>query len=243
MELTKEMLKELAKPFPANRISIKVQTKPNDNGNSLCVAYIDARDVMDRLDDVAGGEWQDSYKSAPSGGLECALTICGVTRCDVGDDKNDNEAEKAGYSDAFKRAAVKFGVGRFLYSLPKMYGKVKPVGKNFFLEKGEEERLQGIVAASLNGKQIKVEKPVEEQADKRVWTLQQKQAIVDAKLADHVNEAKAMLDHSILKDNAGVTVVTSWAKYYRGARDEGKDVVQAAQIANEAYKLAKNGGK
>jgi len=78
---------------------------------------------------------------------------------------------------------------------------------------------------------------------KRAWTLQQKQAIVDAKFADNINEAKAMLDHSVLKDNAGVTVVTSWAKYYRASRDEGKEVIQAAQTANEAYKLAKNGGK
>jgi hypothetical protein len=93
---------------------------------------------------------------------------------------------------------------------------------------------------SGNGKK---EEKAEEQPDKRVWTLQQKQAIVDAKLADHVNEAKAMLDHSILKDNAGVTVVTSWAKHYRAARDEGKEVIQAAQIANDAYKTAKNGGK
>jgi len=241
MELTKEILAELAKPFPAGRISIKVQTKPNDNGNSLCVAYIDARDVMDRLDEVVGGEWHDNYKSAPSGGLECALTVCGVTRCDVGDDKNDNEAEKAGYSDAFKRAAVKFGVGRFLYDLPKMYGKVKPVGKNFFLENGEEERLQKVVFAALSGKT----KPDNSQTEpeKRVWTPQQKQAIVDAKLADHVNEAKAMLDHSVLKDNAGVTVVTSWAKHYRAARDEGKDVINAAQIANDAYIASKNGGK
>jgi hypothetical protein len=138
-ELTKEMLEQLAKPFPANKISIKVQTKPNDNGNALCVAYIDARDVMERLDAVVAGGWSDEYRSAPSGGLECALTVLGVTRRDVGDDQNDNEQQKAGYSDAFKRAAVKFGVGRFLYDLPKMYGKVKQVGKNFYLADGEEE--------------------------------------------------------------------------------------------------------
>lgn len=151
MELTKEVLQELAKPFQANAISIKVQTKPNANNKSLCVAYIDARDVMQRLDEVVGGEWSDQYTKAPAGGLECALTVCGVTRRDVGDDQNDNEQEKAGYSDAFKRAAVKFGIGRFLYSLPKMFAEVKPMGKSFVLADGEQARLEKIITAALNG--------------------------------------------------------------------------------------------
>ena len=163
MELSKEVLQELAKPFPANAISIKVQTKPNDKMKSLCVAYIDARDVMDRLDSVVAGEWSDVYTKAPSGGLECALTVCGVTRRDVGADDNDNETEKAGYSDAFKRAAVKFGIGRFLYSMPKMFAEVKQIGKNFYLADGEEKRLQGIIAAHLSGKpqpqQVEKERP------------------------------------------------------------------------------------
>lgn len=154
MELTKEILQDLTKPFPANKISIKVQTKPNEKGNALCVAYIDARDVMDRLDEVVAGEWSDVYTKAPSGGLECALTVCGVTRRDVGDDQSENETEKAGYSDAFKRAAVKFGIGRFLYSLPKMYAQVKTIGKNSYLADGEEARLQGIINAALNGKPL-----------------------------------------------------------------------------------------
>jgi hypothetical protein len=116
---------------------------------------------MSRLDEVVGGDWSDAYQKAPSGGLECALTVCGVTRRDVGDDDSDNEKEKAGYSDAFKRAAVKFGVGRFLYSLPKMYAQVKQIGKNFYLADGEEKRLQGMITAALSGKpQPEQRKPV-----------------------------------------------------------------------------------
>jgi hypothetical protein len=83
----------------------------------------------------------------------------------------------------------------------------------------------------------KAEKKEEKQEGKpaRLWTLQQKQAIVDAKYAENINEAKAMLDHSVLKENTGVTAVTSWAKHYRAARDEGKEVIAAAQIANDAF--------
>ena len=196
MELTKDVLKELALPFPANRISIKVQTKPNDNGNALCVAYIDARDVMERLDNVVGGNWSDDYRLAPSGGLECALTIYGVTRRDVGDDESDNEQKKAAYSDAFKRAAVKFGIGRFLYDLPKMYGKVKQIGKNFYLADGEEERLQKIVFASLSGKPLPAtpQKPETKPAE---MTIERAKVVRDSKGELYCEKTKDELLHII----------------------------------------------
>jgi hypothetical protein len=150
--LTREQLEQLRKPFPAKSISFKCQTKPNEKGNSLVVAYIDARDVMDRLDDVVGPDWGDRYeKSGTAKGLVCYLTVAGVTRADVGDDDNDNEATKSAYSDAFKRAAVKFGIGRFLYDLPKMWAKAKPMGKSFILEDGEIERLRRGVDEFLAG--------------------------------------------------------------------------------------------
>src|SRR5512138_2512382 len=151
--LTREILAELRRPFPASKISFKVQTKPNEKGNSLVVAYIDARDVMERLDDVVGPDWSDRYEKAGTAkGLVCYLTVCGVTRADVGDDNNENEPVKSAYSDAFKRAAVKFGIGRFLYDLPKMWAKAKPAGKSFMLEDGEIDRLHRMVDDFLAGK-------------------------------------------------------------------------------------------
>jgi hypothetical protein len=152
-QLTREILEQLRRPFPATRISFKCQTKPSEKGNSLVVAYIDARDVMERLDEVVGPDWSDRYEKAGTAkGLVCYLTVCGVTRADVGDDDNENEPVKSAYSDAFKRAAVKFGVGRFLYDLPKMWGKAKPMGKSFILEDGEIERLRRQVDDFLAGK-------------------------------------------------------------------------------------------
>src|SRR5512142_1776765 len=152
-ELTREILEQLRKPFPAGKISFKCQTKPSENGNSLVVAYIDARDVMERLDEVVGPDWSDRYEKAGTAkGLVCYLTVCGVTRADVGDDDNENEPVKSAYSDAFKRAAVKFGIGRFLYDLPKMWAKAKPAGKSYVLEDGEIERLRRQVDDALAGK-------------------------------------------------------------------------------------------
>ena len=78
----------------------------------LC--YIDARDVMDRLDEVCGSNWSDDYKEV-KGRIVCTITIDGVSRSDGAGD-TEIEGEKGGLSDAFKRAAVKWGIGRYLYN-------------------------------------------------------------------------------------------------------------------------------
>ena len=80
------------------------------------LAYVDARDVMDRLDQVCGGAWQDHYQEV-CGRVVCCISIHNQTRSDGAGD-TQVEAEKGGLSDAFKRAAVKWGIARYLYQLP-----------------------------------------------------------------------------------------------------------------------------
>ena len=84
------------------------------------VSYVDSRQVQDRLDEVFGPDWSDEYKEI-NGNLYCGITatIDGVktTRWDCGIESKES-SEKGEASDAFKRAAVKFGVGRFLYDNP-----------------------------------------------------------------------------------------------------------------------------
>ncbi len=84
------------------------------------VAYIDSRIVQDLLDEVCGQDkWQDRYHDV-KGNVYCEIGIkCGedwVWKGDCGSESNF-EKEKGESSDAFKRAAVKWGIGRFLYSL------------------------------------------------------------------------------------------------------------------------------
>ncbi|PID87047.1 MAG: hypothetical protein CSB13_01385 [Chloroflexi bacterium] len=80
---------------------------------------------MERLDSVVSPvNWSDSYRVVEIGNqaaVECTLTVCGVSKTDVGTAGDSAEAAKAAYSDALKRAAVKFGIGRYLYSLPKKW--------------------------------------------------------------------------------------------------------------------------
>lgn len=121
------LLRDLRRPFPAEAVKFKVQTnpKPKQGGgftNALMVAYIDARQVTARLNHVVGLDWCDAYRPV-DGGMGCILTVYGVSRHDVGWSRGigTDIDLKALYSDAFKRAAVKWGIGEFLYATPKMY--------------------------------------------------------------------------------------------------------------------------
>jgi len=111
-----ELFAALAAPFEPEEVKDRPQ-----GGRQL--HYVTARTVMNRLDNVLGPEsWWDEYVPSENSVL-CRLTIrlpneTTLTKCDAGgyagmSDSGDDD--KSGYSDAFKRAAVKFGVGRYLY--------------------------------------------------------------------------------------------------------------------------------
>lgn len=110
----------LSAEFPKNAISWRAQSLTRDGSKAMALAYIDARDVMDRLDEICGPDgWQDRYEfSGPR--TICYLSIRigdeWVTKADGAGD-TAVEAEKGAISDAFKRAAVKWGIGRYLYAL------------------------------------------------------------------------------------------------------------------------------
>ncbi len=122
---TPAVIEALREPFLPGMVQWKAQSTTKDKKRALAVAYIDARAVMDRLDAVVGaGQWYDQYRVlriADSGedawSVECRLTVLGVSKTDVG----MGEDAKSAYSDAFKRAGVKFGIARYLYDLPKVW--------------------------------------------------------------------------------------------------------------------------
>jgi hypothetical protein len=116
----------LSVPFDPAAVHFKPQAI---SGNRcLAVAYLDARAVMDRLDLVCGLGWSDTYEVRADGTFLCRLEIVvdgrTVQRCDVGspsEQPDGGDRMKAAVSDALKRAAIKFGVGRYLYRLPKQW--------------------------------------------------------------------------------------------------------------------------
>ncbi len=114
-------LNALAAEFPQASVSWRAQSLTKDGTKAMALAYIDARDVMERLDEVCGpAGWQCDYPHAG------AKTVCRIG-IKIGDEwvwksngagDSDIEAEKGALSDAFKRAAVLWGIGRYLYAMP-----------------------------------------------------------------------------------------------------------------------------
>lgn len=122
MELTREVLAALAAAFPDDELDFL--PRATSGGKALGLPYIDARDVMRRLDAVVGpANWSFDYDLvAPDGKfVKGKLTVCGVTKCDAGEGSTEDEVLKSAVSDALKRCAVHFGVGRYLYYLPKVW--------------------------------------------------------------------------------------------------------------------------
>lgn len=96
------------------------------------LAYVTNRAIMQRLDDVCGPQnWRNEFGSAPDGGVLCGISIrCDgewVTKYD-GAANTEIEAIKGGLSGAMKRAAVQWGIGRYLYSLEADFGRVVTKG-------------------------------------------------------------------------------------------------------------------
>jgi hypothetical protein len=124
----------LKEPFPADQIHWRVGATTKDKKKGMALAYLDARDVMDRLDAVVGPQnWSDTYCEV-NGVTVCTISIRldweygpGVSKSD-GAGATDVEGEKGALSDAFKRCAVKFGVGRYLYRLPSKWAELNDRG-------------------------------------------------------------------------------------------------------------------
>jgi hypothetical protein len=113
----RDIFAALAEPFRAPEL----KSKPGKGGGTFF--YITSRTAMNRLDDVLGPEnWWDGYEVGRKS-VVCVLTIrlpdgSLLTKRDAGGSaglSDEGDDEKSAYSDAFKRAAVKFGVARHIY--------------------------------------------------------------------------------------------------------------------------------
>lgn len=129
-----DLFARLSAPFASNAIHWRAQAMNGDGTSAMALAYIDARDVMERLDDVCGpANWQDSYVETAKGRLLCTLSLRvgdeWIAKVDGAGD-TDVEGDKGAISDALKRAAVKWGVGRYLYDMPVTWADCESYEKN-----------------------------------------------------------------------------------------------------------------
>jgi hypothetical protein len=180
----KEILNKLAAPFPPDRISWRLGSTNADKTKGMALAYIDARDVMQRLDEVCGAFWQADYLPMPNGSCCCRVGILvddywvwrsnGAQNFSESDKVDAKEmSEKASYSDAFKRAAVLWGIGRYLYDLDSPWVALVPAGRSYRIADNEMGRLRKILG---NAKPAPMPSPPPPEDDNRdagalIWPI------------------------------------------------------------------------
>jgi len=137
------MNETLTAPIQPNEIEWRVQSVTS-TGKMIVVPYINNRCVMQRFDAAFGPtNWTSEFREIGNGFI-CRLTVTvdgeTIYRED-GASKTNIEPEKGGISDAMKRAAVQFGLGRCLYDYPKVF--IECEGK--FIPDWAEDKLMKVV--------------------------------------------------------------------------------------------------
>lgn len=143
-----EIYDELSAPFAADEIDWRIGSTNGEKTKGMALAYIDARAVMDRLDTVCGPNgWQCNYLFGSGSSVVCNLGVLmdgqWVWKAD-GAGATDVEGEKGALSDALKRAAVRFGVGRYLYELKSPWVAITAMGRSYRIADGEDKVLNKV---------------------------------------------------------------------------------------------------
>jgi len=124
MSDTIDIWTKLAAPLPTSAILQR------QGAGGRMLDYIDRPVVWDRLDAVVPGDWEFTLELIPGthGGdepfaVKGKLRVLGVDREDIGQGKDPKEAA----TDAFKRCAVQFGIGRQLYHKANAASRPDPI--------------------------------------------------------------------------------------------------------------------
>lgn len=134
--MTEREMAALEYPFAASEIEWRVLRATKDKTKGQVAAFVDSRAIQKRLDDVLGREnWQNRLCTVPGKDNGSTTHICEIsifyadrgewiTKSD-GAGCTDIEPIKGGLSNAFKRAASMWGIGRYLYNLTDIWIPIK----------------------------------------------------------------------------------------------------------------------
>lgn len=165
-----EISEKLQEPFHSDEIEWRPQSAfRNKQGsiNLMVLPYLQGHAIQDRLDKVLGSNWSDEYESIVVDGKEAFRAKLSIkvedewiTRSDAAE-ISDFESVKGGHTNAFKRVAVKWGIGRYLYKCEPVFvpllekGDIRIAGK--FKINGKDEYVKGYIQRPLmNGTDVKV---------------------------------------------------------------------------------------
>jgi hypothetical protein len=116
---------KLEKPFPKEEIEWRIQKSgfSGDKPYAMVLCYVQNRAIQKRLDDIfTPMGWQNAFKEWRDNSQLCGISIWDVDKMEWitkwdGADETDVEGTKGGLSNSMKRAAVQWGIGRYLYQL------------------------------------------------------------------------------------------------------------------------------
>lgn len=129
----KELMKKLAEPFPEEDIEWRIgRSGKKQDGNvwATALAYVTNRAIQNRLDEVFGMfGWKNEYREWKKDSQLCRISVWDEEKKEWihkedGADDTSFESTKGGLSDSMKRAAVHWGIGRYLYDLTEDYVEV-----------------------------------------------------------------------------------------------------------------------
>lgn len=210
----KGIYEKLKEKFDEKDLEFRVGATNSDKTMGLALAYVSARAIQSRLDEVLGMEnWKVSYREIKDGFL-CTLSIkinnewiekedgAGVT---------DYESIKGGISNAFKRVASSgFGIGRYLYNARNSWYPIKKQGSGYVFT--ETPKLQ-----------LNEEKQSTVQAEIRPKTEPQ-------------NNNKIIITFGKYKGQSLIDIFHNDRSYIKYLRDKSKDI----EIVEECKRLLAN---
>lgn len=153
--MKQEIVKLLGKPFHYDDVKAKIQTLNGDKTQGMAVFYVDSRAIQNRLDEVVGTfNWKNQFSPWSDKAQICGISIFDeargewITKFD-GADNTEFEAIKGGLSDAFKRSAVQWGIGRYLYRVGSVWVNVEQRGKGHYIKDDQLPKLKTMYEAAL----------------------------------------------------------------------------------------------
>lgn len=145
---------KLKEAFDPDEVKWRIGATNRDKTQGMALAYIDARLVMNRLDQVLGPDnWSSQVFLGDSGrvvvgiGIRRSPTSLELVWKFDGAGATDVEGDKGGISDGLKRAAVQWGIGRYLYSVEAPWVAITEKGRSYVIAEHEYAKLRGFLKA------------------------------------------------------------------------------------------------
>ena len=156
MKNTTEIQAALAEKFAPEDLEYRIGRSGIKNHKpwATVLAYVTNRAIQERLDDVLGiANWKNEYRDWHGSSVLCGLSLKiegeWITKWD-GADETQIESTKGGLSNAMKRTAVQFGIGRYLYKFSEEFANCFDNSNGEFYARFEDKKSGEKIFGSWN---------------------------------------------------------------------------------------------